>query len=263
MSTEHPHHHGCHDDHICWGGGHPHDCRHELSVEHLSVRYGKTEALTDICFRARCGHTLALIGANGAGKSTLLHALAGLLRGRTGQILWNGSPLHRTRQEIAFMPQRSEVDWKFPLTVRQLVAMGRYPALGIWGSLRQHDRDIIDKALSTLQLEELQERQIGELSGGQQQRAFLARALAQEAHILLLDEPFTGLDVPGMTALAELLRNLAAEGRLVIASHHDLATAPAIFDKTLLLRRSAVAYGDTADILTEENLQRTFGTAHE
>lgn len=252
MSTEH--------HHICWGGGHTHNCRHELAVEQVSVDYGATPALESVSFRAHCGHTLALIGPNGAGKSTLLHALAGLLRIRkSGQILWNGAPLHRTRHEIAFMPQRSEVDWRFPLTVRQLVAMGRYPALGAWGTLRQHDRDIIDKALETLRLADLQNRQIGELSGGQQQRAFLARALAQEAHILLLDEPFTGLDVPGTEALGALLRALAAEGRLVIASHHDLATAPAIFDRTLLLRRRALAYGPTAEVLTEENLTAAFG----
>ena len=252
MSTEH--------HHICWGGGHTHPCRHELAVEQVSVDYGATPALESVSFRAHCGHTLALIGPNGAGKSTLLHALAGLLRIRKGgQILWNGAPLHRTRHEIAFMPQRSEVDWRFPLTVRQLVAMGRYPALGAWGTLRQHDRDIIDKALETLRLADLQDRQIGELSGGQQQRAFLARALAQEAHILLLDEPFTGLDVPGTEALGALLSALAAEGRLVIASHHDLATAPAIFDRTLLLRRRALAYGPTAEVLTEENLTAAFG----
>ena len=272
MSTADSHHacscghdHGSHSrDHICWGGGQAHHCRHELRLENLSVSYGETAALCGINLSIPCGQTLALIGPNGAGKSTLLNALAGLLPRQAackGTMLWNGSDLHRTRHEIAFMPQRSEVDWRFPLTVRELVSMGRYPALGAWGTMRQHDRDIIDKALTTLRLTELQNRQIGELSGGQQQRAFLARALAQEAHILLLDEPFTGLDVPSMQTLAELLRALAAEGRLIIASHHELATAADIFDQALLLRGRAVAFGSTAAVLSQENLSLTFTPA--
>ncbi len=246
-------------DHICWGGGHHHHGGHTLAVHGLSASYGDIEALRELSFSAACGRTLALIGPNGAGKSTLLNLLAGLIRPSSGQILWNNAPLHLTRHEIAFMPQRSEVDWQFPITVRELVEMGRYPAVGLWKSLRHHDRDIVDKALQALNLTELQDRQIGALSGGQQQRAFLARALAQEAHILLLDEPFTGLDVPGTESLAELLRALAAEGRLVIASHHDLSTAAHIFDYTLLLNRQSIAYGPTARVLTEENLLTAFG----
>ncbi len=251
----------CHDghDHICWGGGHVHPCRHKLEVTELSVRYGSVEALRGISFSATCGSTLALIGPNGAGKSTLLHVLAGLLVPESGSVLWNGTPLTALRYEIAFMPQRTEVDWKFPITVRQLVEMGRYPALGAWKSLRHHDVEIVDKALETLGLTSLQGRQIGALSGGQQQRAFLARAMAQEAHILLLDEPFTGLDVPGMESLAALLRALAAEGRLIIASHHDLNTAATVFDETLLLRRKLLASGSTADVLCPDNLRRAFG----
>ncbi len=247
-------------DHICWGGGRAHPCHHHLEVQRLGVCYGKVEALRDIAFATSCGHTLALIGPNGAGKSTLLHVLAGLLRPREGCVLWNGTPLHTQQHEIAFMPQRTEVDWKFPITVRQLVEMGRYPTLGAWRSPRRHDEDIVDKALEALGLIPLQGRQIGALSGGQQQRAFLARAMAQEAHILLLDEPFTGLDVPGMEALATLLRSLAAEGRLIIASHHDLNTAAAIFDETLLLSGGELlASGRTADVLTTPNLRRAFG----
>ncbi len=260
VTCPHQHSHEEHD-HICWGGGHAHPCRHKLEVAGLSVCYGKVEALQNIRFAASCGSTLALIGPNGAGKSTLLHVLAGLLTPQSGSVLWNGTPLTTLRHEIAFMPQRTEVDWKFPITVRQLVEMGRYPALGAWKPLRQHDIDIVDKALDALGLTPLQGRQIGALSGGQQQRAFLARAMAQEAHILLLDEPFTGLDVPGMQSLAALLRALAAEGRLIIASHHNLHTAADIFDDTLLLNREQLDFGSTAEVLTEENLQRAFTRA--
>lgn len=204
---------------------------------------------------------MALIGPNGAGKSTLLHALAGLIKAQSGTILWNGQDLlQQTRHEIAFVPQRSAVDWQFPISVRRLVEMGRYPRLGLWKSMREHDHHIVNKALSTLQLTDLQHRRIGELSGGQQQRAFLARALAQEAHILLLDEPFTGLDEPGMQSLGKQMHQLAAEGRLIIASHHNLNNAAELFDYTLLLNKETIAFGSTPHVLTPENLQRAFST---
>lgn len=251
------------DAHICWGGANAHHtgCHHELAVRGICAAYGAgAPALEDISFSIHCGHTLALMGANGAGKSTLLNVLAGLLRPTQGCVLWHGRPLHDTRHEIAYMPQRSEVDWAFPITVRQLVEMGRYPALGLWKTPDSHDSLIVEKALASMRLQDLQHRQIGQLSGGQQQRAFLARALAQEAHILLLDEPFTGLDLPGAESLGMLLRSLAQEGRLIIASYHDVEQAPRLFDKTLLLKRGVIAYGPTADTLTPANLALAYGT---
>lgn len=248
-------------DHICWGGGHHHHTHHHLILHKVTAGYGSEPVLQDISFEAACGSTLALIGPNGAGKSTLLNALAGLLPIWSGDILWNNTPLASHMNEIAYLPQRSEVDWQFPITVRQLVEMGRYPSVGIWGSMRTHDQEIVDKAICTLGLQDLQDRQIGALSGGQQQRCFLARALAQEAHILLLDEPFTGLDVPGTEALSQILRSLAAEGRLVIASHHDLATASQIFDLAILLRKQVIACGPAQQVLTPDNLKRTFNPA--
>ena len=186
----------CTQDHICWGAHASHPDRHRLEVDSLSVYYGSLLALNGISFSITCGHTLALMGPNGAGKSTLIKALAGLIRPDSGKILWNGCPLHDTPGEIAYLPQRSDVDWSFPITVRALVEMGRYPSLGLWKKFGRHDRDIVEKSLHVLGMESLADRQISELSGGQQQRAFLARALAQEAHVLLLDEPFTGLDAP-------------------------------------------------------------------
>ncbi|MBQ4613887.1 MAG: metal ABC transporter ATP-binding protein [Akkermansia sp.] len=246
-------------DHICWGGGVHHHGGHNLTVSGLRVSYRDVEALRDISFSTHCGHTLALMGPNGAGKSTLIHALAGFVQAQAGTMLWNGQDLLHTRHEIAFVPQRSAVDWQFPITVRQLVEMGRYPTLGIWKRVSEHDKHIVNKALETLQLGDLQHRRIGELSGGQQQRAFLARALAQEAHILLLDEPFTGLDVPGMQSLGQQLRQLADEGRLIIASHHNLNNAAELFDQTLLLNKETIAFGATADVLCPEHLHRAFG----
>ncbi len=247
------------EEHICWGNSPSHACAHTLRVENLSASYGRVPALDDITFETRCGRTLALVGPNGAGKSTLLKILARLMRPDSGEILWNGAPLSHFPHETAYLPQRSEVNWAFPLTVRDLVAMGRYPSLGIWRKSRRHDREIVDKALFALGLERLHDRQIGALSGGQQQRAFLARALAQEAHILLLDEPFTGLDSRGTASLGELLRALAREGRLIIASHHDLNTAASIFDDTLLLRRRMIAFGPTREALAPEHLEEAFG----
>jgi len=232
---------------------------HELVVEDLSVSYRRIEALSDVSFATSCGNSLALIGPNGAGKSTLLKALAGLLRPVRGRILWRGSPIGRWSREIAYLPQREDVDWKFPITVRGVVEMGRYPQVGWWKRFRKQDDESVDAALAAVEITDLQHRQISELSGGQQQRAFLARALAQEAHVLLLDEPFTGLDRPAQRALAATLRHLAAEGRLVIASHHDLRTVVDIYDQVLLLRRRIISFGEVATAFDDERIARTFG----
>lgn len=247
-------------DHICWAHPAPHHCEHRLDVRGITATYpGGICALRDVSFCAHCGQTLALMGPNGAGKSTLLAVLAGLLPPQTGDALWNGRPLAEVRREVAWLPQRSEVDWSFPITVRTLVQMGRYPSLGPWRRPDDHDEYIVQKAIDTLGLTGLEQRCIGELSGGQQQRAFLARALAQEAHILLLDEPYTGLDHPGAETLGELLGSLAREGRLVIASYHDVRTAPRYFDLALLMRTSVVAFGPCARVLTPASLSEAYG----
>lgn len=246
------------NDHVCWGAGEQHPCPHRLDVLHVDASYGHVHALEDVTFSATCGHTIAFMGPNGAGKSTLLKAIAGLLRPTGGQILWNGEPLHATRGEIAYLPQRSEVDWDFPLTVRALVEMGRYPSLGFWKKFQEHDRAIVEKSLAAMELSNLADRQIGELSGGQQQRVFLARALAQEAHVLLLDEPFTGLDSPASSSLGKLLRSLAREGRLILASHHDLNTAGNLFDSVLLLNRTVRFYGPSNEVLTPAHIQSVY-----
>ncbi len=231
---------------------------HELTIRGLSVRYGTNLALEDVHLTLRCGRCAGLIGPNGAGKSTLMKSLSGLVKPIAGQISWRETTLGRGSSEIAYLAQREEVDWNFPLTVRGLVEMGRYPHLGWWRAYRKRDAEVVDAALEAMRLSDLAGRQICALSGGQQQRAFLARALAQEAHILLLDEPFTGLDEPAQELLSELLNQLAAEGRLVIASHHDLDSVPTIFDEVVLLNRRVVAAGPVDQIYTPENLSRCF-----
>ncbi len=241
-----------------------HDCcahhghHHELVIDQLTVCYRRVLALENISLATSCGNRVALIGPNGAGKSTLLKAIAGLVPRESGTIRWRGTAVKKWSREFAYLPQREEVDWSFPITVRGLVEMGRYPQTGWWRKFSNEDTAAVDRALESLALLDLQHRQIRELSGGQQQRTFLARALAQEAHVLLLDEPFTGLDRNASQLLGDLLDKLAHEGRLVIASHHDLNTVPRLFDEALVLATRPLAFGPVAEILTQELIARTF-----
>ena len=231
---------------------------HELRVEGLAVRYREVEALRNVSFSTSCGVCVALIGPNGAGKSTLLKAVAGLLPISAGNILWRGTRVARWSREIAYLPQRENVDWQFPITVRGVVRMGRFPQAGWWRPFSRHDEEAIERAMEMMNLRDLRDRQISQLSGGQQQRVFVARALAQEAHVLLLDEPFTGLDRNSKSALAATLRTIAEEGRLVIASHHDLDTVRDIYDEVLLLRRQTMAFGPVRETFTSNNIEKTF-----
>lgn len=253
----HPHTHA--DGHVCWGHStHGRTLEHRLEVSTLTVSYREVLALQDINFATECGRCLALIGPNGAGKSTLLKTLAGLLQPDSGRISWRGQPLTRSSHELAYLPQRGDVDWNFPINVRGLVEMGRYPNLGWWRRYSAHDQEIVERAIVSMRLQDLQDRQISALSGGQQQRVFIARALAQEAHVLLLDEPFTGLDKPARETLTQLFRELAREGRLLIASHHDLDTVKDIFDEVLLLKRRQVAFGATQETFTQDRIDAAY-----
>lgn len=234
---------------------------HELRVEDLTVSYGRIPAIHHIGLSLSCGRCAALIGPNGAGKTTFLKALAGLLARESGTIYFHGRAIRGATPDLAYLPQRESLDWDFPITVRGLVEMGRYLKLGMWKRFGSADRDAVHRAITEMQLDAFAHRQISALSGGQQQRAFLARALAQEAHVLLLDEPFTGLDKPTQGSLSAILRRLTAEGKLVIASHHDTGTVPALFDDAILLNGELIASGPTAEVFTMANLDRTYGTA--
>ena len=243
--SEHPHHeHG--------------DC-HELEVIDLCVNYGKVVALCDVAFRTHCGKSVALVGPNGAGKSTLLKSLAGLIRSECGEIRWRGRAMTKSSHEIAYLPQREEIDWNFPATVRGIVEMGRYPHVGWWRRYSAQDHLKVNAALEAMDLLDLQDRQISALSGGQQQRAFLARALAQEAHVFLLDEPFTGLDADAQARLTEMMGKLTQEGRLVIASHHDLDTVESIYDEVLLIATKQHAFGVVKETFTPRLIDQTYG----
>jgi ABC-type Mn2+/Zn2+ transport system ATPase subunit len=233
---------------------------HGLAVSDLTVSYNRIPALHHIAFEVGCGQCVGLLGPNGAGKSTLLKALAGLLPRETGRITFHGHEVSGATQDFAYLPQREAIDWDFPTTVRGLVEMGRYLRTGWWRSFGREDVKAVDEAIAAMQLAPLAQRQISALSGGQQQRAFLARALAQQAHVFLLDEPFTGLDKPTQDNLKQLLRELRDHGKLIIASHHDLATVPALFDQTILLNGELIAAGPVGEVFTDANLRQTYDT---
>ncbi len=234
---------------------------HELTVTDLRVSYREVRALDGISLATACGNRVALVGPNGAGKSTLIRSIAGLVRPDGGSIRWRGTEVSRWSHEIAYLPQRENVDWGFPITAEGVVRMGRYPHTGWWRLSTRRDRDAVDHALELMDIRDLRGRQISRLSGGQQQRVFLARAIAQQAHVLLLDEPFTGLDQSARATLSGLLGRLAGEGRLIIASHHNLDTVTELYDEVLLLNGRQTAFGPVRDVFTPENIRLTYEAA--
>lgn len=233
---------------------------HRLEIRDLTVSYKRLPAVHHLSLELICGSCIGLLGPNGAGKTSLLKAIVGLVPIESGSIRFPGREHPRTLSDIAYLPQRSAIDWDFPITVREMVEMGRYQSLGWWRSFRPADRREVNRALEVMDLVEVAERQISALSGGQQQRAFLARSLAQKAHVFLLDEPFAGLDKPTQEHLGETIRKLAQAGNLVIASHHDLKSVRDLFDHIIFLNGELVAFGETADVLNDDNIRRTFQT---
>lgn len=232
---------------------------HRLEVAGLCVTYGPVTALCEVDFATTCGNRLALLGPNGAGKSTLIRTLAGLLKAEQGSIQWRGQELKEATREIAYLPQLDRHREGFPVSVREVVAMGRLPHVGFWRALRKLDEEKVEEAIVAMSLEDLAHRQIDALSGGQRQRAFLARALAQEAHIVMLDEPFTGLDVESGMELSETLKDLGEKGHLVIASHHNLTTVESIFDQALVMKKRQVAFGEVSKVMARAEVREILG----
>jgi manganese transport system ATP-binding protein len=232
-----------------------------VRVDGLHVRYGRTSALEGVDLEIEPGLVHGLIGMNGSGKSTLFKALMGLVKPTSGTVaLFGGTSADaRRRARVAYAPQSEDVDWQFPVSVREVVAMGRYGRLGMQRRLRPEDRDAVEQALERVELTDLADRQIGALSGGQRKRAFVARGLAQGAELLLLDEPFGGVDKRSEATITALLRALAAEGRTVLVSTHDLVAVPALCDRVALLNRRIVAQGAPADTLRPGPLAEAFG----
>lgn len=230
-----------------------------LTVENIVVSYNDHPALDDVSFQVPHGTRVAVVGPNGAGKSTLFKALVGLLPLKRGHILIHGLPLGHHKDCVAYVPQREEVDWKFPVTVSDVVLMGRYGNLGWFNRPGKRDGLIVARSLEQMGIANLAREPIGDLSGGQQQRVFLARALAQEPHILLMDEPFTGVDASTQEATLELLDRLREQKVTVMVSTHDLDLASNRFDQVLLLNHRLIAYGNPEQVFTQETITRAFG----
>jgi manganese/iron transport system ATP-binding protein len=226
----------------------------------VTYRNGLT-ALTDASFVIPRGTITALVGVNGAGKSTLFKAIMGFVPVARGTIRLLGMPVREALRQnlVAYVPQAEEVDWSFPVLVEDVVMMGRYGHMGLLRRPSATDRAKVDQALSRVGLADLRHRQIGELSGGQKKRVFLARALAQEGRIILLDEPFTGVDVKTEEQIVTLLRTLRDEGHVMLVSTHNLGSVPDFCDRTVLVKGTVLAYGPTETTFTRANLERAFG----
>jgi manganese/iron transport system ATP-binding protein/manganese/zinc/iron transport system ATP- binding protein len=225
-----------------------------IEVENVTVSYGQVAALLDVSVRFPRGQMIGVIGPNGSGKSTLIKTILGFARPDVGQVRVLGLPVGQTRGWVAYVPQRGAVDWDFPITVREVALMGRYGYRRWWRNMQADDYRLAGAALEKVRMTEFRNRQIGQLSGGQQQRVFLARALAQDAEVLLLDEPFAGVDAATEAAILEALHETKRQGKTLIVVHHDLSTAAAYFDALLLLKQRVYAFGPPEKVLDPELL---------
>jgi manganese/iron transport system ATP-binding protein len=233
-----------------------------LSVRGVTVTYPSgAAALRDTTFELGPGTICGLVGVNGSGKSTLFKAIMGLLRPQQGEVRIGGLPVDAAlrRNLVAYVPQSEEVDWNFPVLVEDVVTMGRYGHMGFLRIASAEDKRKVAEALDRVGMTAFRRRQIGELSGGQRKRVFLARALAQEGRVILLDEPFTGVDVKTEDAIVALMRELREEGRLMLVSTHNLGSVPDYCDQVVLLLGTVLAAGPTAQVFTQANLEKAFG----
>jgi len=230
-----------------------------LCIHDLTVAYRGRPVLWDIDLDVPRGALVGLVGPNGAGKSTLLRAALEMVPRVSGEIRFLGRTLKEARRSIAYVPQRESVDWDFPVRVIDVVAMGLYGRIGWFRPVRRRHRATALEALERMGIADLADRQIRQLSGGQQQRTFLARALAQDAELSLLDEPLAAVDAATEEAIVTILRELRSRGRTIVVVHHDLTTAPLYFDRVILLNQRVVAEGPMAEVFTPENLHRTYG----
>lgn len=232
-----------------------------IAARNVTVRYGEVVALDDVSVEIGTATVCGLIGMNGSGKSTLMKALLGIVRPDHGSVELLGQPQQAARKQrlVSYIPQAEDVDWDFPLRVYDVVMMGRYAHQGTLRHPRPADRDAVAAALDRVGLTDLAGRQIGELSGGQRKRAFVARCMAQDARLLLMDEPFAGIDRRSEADITALLRELRAEGRTVLIATHDLAGLPALCDEAILLQRKVIAHGTPDAVLNPETLGLAFG----
>lgn len=230
-----------------------------LEVHDLTVSYDRKPVLWDIDLTLPAGNLIGIVGPNGAGKSTLIKAVMGLTPNSSGFVKLFDKDLKNVRDKISYIPQKESVDWDFPASVLDVVLMGRYGKLGLFRRPGKKDKEIAKESLRKVGMQAFADRQISQLSGGQQQRVFLARALAEEAEIYLMDEPFAGVDAATEEAIIALLREMSARGNTVVVVHHDLQSVSQYFDWLILLNMRLVASGPTAEVFTKELLQETYG----
>lgn len=230
-----------------------------LEIRDLTLAYQSDPVLWDVDMTVPTGSLTAIVGPNGAGKSTLIKAAMELIPRSSGSVRFFGLPLSQARKRIAYVPQRSAVDWDFPITAEGVVLMGLYPRLGWFRLPGSRERDEVKRCLQQVGMSEFAKRPVSDLSGGQQQRIFLARALAQQADLMLMDEPFAAVDAATERDLASLLREIRDQGRTAVVVHHDLESVRELFDRVLLLNVSALAEGATEEVLTPQNLSRAYG----
>ncbi|MBK6860037.1 MAG: metal ABC transporter ATP-binding protein [Saprospiraceae bacterium] len=233
---------------------------YSIEINGLSVAYEHKRVLSNIYLKIEPGFIYGLIGPNGAGKSTLFKSILKEVEPNAGEIKILGSVSKDMLTKIAYVPQRDEVDWQFPATVYDIVSMGRFPHKRLLDRLNTTDRTIILEALDQLDIMKLKDRQIGELSGGQQQRVFLARALCQQSEILLMDEPFVGVDIKTENKIIDILKDLVSKGKTVLVVHHDLDSVMMYFDRVILINQKLMAYGDTKTVFTKENISATYSS---
>ncbi|MAY73351.1 MAG: manganese ABC transporter ATP-binding protein [Phycisphaerae bacterium] len=225
----------------------------------MTVAYHRKPVLWDVDYDAPPNKLIAIVGPNGAGKSTLIKACLGLVPRASGQVEFWGAPYRKARSRLGYVPQRESVDWDFPVSALDVVCMGRYRRIGwFWPVTRSHKQAAL-ACLDRVGMRDYASRQISQLSGGQQQRVFLARALAQEADLYFMDEPFAGVDAATERAIVGVLRQLRSSGKTVVVVHHDLQTVPEYFDEVILLNMRVVASGPVRDVFTRENLHKTYG----
>jgi manganese/iron transport system ATP-binding protein len=229
-----------------------------INITNVGVHYRTQEALRDVTCTIKPGRITGIFGPNGAGKSTLMKALLGLVPMSSGQVLYDNKPLMQQLEKVAYIPQRSQIDWNYPATVWDVVMMGRVKKTGWLRSFSTVSRQIAKQALARVGIEELKNRPIGELSGGQQQRVFLARALTQEAEIFCFDEPFVGIDQKTQAIIFEVFQELAKNNKIVLVVNHDLGESITHFDDLILLNCELIATGSRQQVLTEENLNNAY-----
>lgn len=230
-----------------------------LEVHDLTVSYHNKPVLWNIDFDLPAGIVAGIVGPNGAGKSTLIKSIMGLIEPDQGYAKIFGKELDEVRSKVSYVPQRESVDWDFPASVMDVVLMGRYGRRGFWSRYNTEDRKIAKQSLEQVDMLPFAKRQISQLSGGQQQRVFLARALAQQADVYLMDEPFAGVDAATEASILTLLKKMSEEGKTMIVVHHDLQSAYDYFDWMILLNRRLIAVGPKVDVFTDEFIQETYG----